>query len=52
MDERMYHTRGLAYLAKGDYDKAWADLKKCQALGGKVEEKDLDQLRKESGRSE
>jgi Tfp pilus assembly protein PilF len=47
-----YLYRGLAYSDKEDYDKAWADVKKCQTLGGTVDQKDLDKLRKASGRSE
>ena len=34
------------------YHKAWADVKECQRLGGKVNPKFLTLLRKASGRKE
>ena len=47
-----YPNRGLAYFARSDYAKAWADVNKCRALGGAVNPKFLDELRKATGRSE
>ncbi len=48
----LYKYRCCAYITKGDYDKAWADAKKCQTLGRTVDQTDMEELRKASGRSE
>jgi tetratricopeptide (TPR) repeat protein len=47
-----YKERCLAYTAKAIYDKAWADLKKCENLCGHLEPETRDKLSKASGRSE
>jgi len=44
--------RGLAYSRQGDFDKAWLDVKACQALGGRVKDSDLEALRQASGRTQ
>ena len=47
-----YYNRGVAFFQKKDYDKAWSDVKKCQALGGRVNPDFLKALRQASGRDE
>jgi tetratricopeptide (TPR) repeat protein len=43
-----YISRGKAYYFKGEYDKAWGDIKKAQGLGYKIPAEFLDTLRKAS----
>ena len=45
-------SRAAVHAAKGHYSKAWADVKACQRLGGKVHPMFLAKLRKASGREE
>lgn len=45
-----YLSRALAYFAKKEYENAWNDVHKAEALGGKVDPKFLEGLRKASGR--
>ncbi|UCC99730.1 MAG: tetratricopeptide repeat protein [Phycisphaerales bacterium] len=33
---RAYYERGLVYYNKGEYDKAWEDVRKAQSLGYQV----------------
>ena len=40
-----HHNRAIAYYFMRDYDKAWADVKACQRLGGKVYPGFLTELR-------
>ena len=47
-----YYNRATAYYYKGNYDKAWADVKTCRRLGVDVDPKLLAELRKVSGREE
>ena len=47
-----YNHRANVFLQKKDYDKAWADVKKCQSLGGQVSPDLLKSLRQASGRNE
>ena len=47
-----YYKRALLYYFRLDYDKAWADVKTCRKLGGKVTPGFLAELRKDSGREE
>ncbi len=35
-DARTYYERGLVYYNKGEYDKAWQDVRKAQSLGYQV----------------
>jgi len=44
--------RALAHYGKRENDKAWADVKECQRLGGQVHPQFLADLRKASGRDE
>ena len=45
-----YYNRALAHYFIRDYTKAWADVRACQRLGGKVHPRFLADLRKASGR--
>ena len=45
-----YIYRGLAFLLQDDFDKAWDDVKKTQALGAQFPPKFLKMLREASGR--
>ena len=45
-----YNDRAVAYYAKRNYTKAWADVKASQRLGGRANPKFLALLRKASGR--
>ena len=47
-----YNSRGFAYFQNKAYDKAWADVKKCQELGGSIDPDFLQKLRQASGRNE
>jgi hypothetical protein len=44
-----YSGRARTYYYKGEYDKAWKDVYKAQALGQKVDSKLLEKLPKASG---
>jgi tetratricopeptide (TPR) repeat protein len=48
----VFHDRAIAHSHRYDYEKAWADVKECQRLGGEVDPKFLAELRKASGREE
>jgi tetratricopeptide (TPR) repeat protein/TolB-like protein len=41
-----YENRGIVYYKKLQYDKAWEDVRACQRLGGTVDAKFLENLRK------
>ena len=41
-----YNNRGWIYCKKRDYDRAWADVRKCRELGGNVDSKFLAELSK------
>lgn len=45
-----YYNRARAYFSKEEYDKAWDDVHKVEELGGKLDPKFLEDLRKASGR--
>ena len=45
-----YNNRGAAYFYIKEYENAWNDVKKAQALGYKIDPKFLEMLRKASGR--
>ena len=45
-----YCNRGVAYLAKDQYDQGWEDVKKAQSLGIKTDPRFLEDLCKASGR--
>ena len=45
-----YYNRGLSYYFKREYDKAWDDVHKAQALGYQIHPGFLKALRKASGR--
>jgi len=45
-----YNNRGVVYYFAKEYDKAWADVHKAEALGGVVHPGFLDALKKASGR--
>jgi tetratricopeptide (TPR) repeat protein len=45
-------NRAAAHYFRKAYDKAWADVKKCRQLGGTPSRKLIEQLTKDSGRSE
>jgi hypothetical protein len=47
-----YNNRAAAYFGLRQYDKAWADAKKCQQLGGTLSPGFLQALAKMSGRTE
>ena len=47
-----YVNRGLVYLQKQEYDKAWGDVYKAKDLGAKVEADFIKELREASGREE
>jgi lipoprotein NlpI len=45
-----YNNRAIVYFYKGEYDKAWKDVHKAEALGYKPKPKFIEQLKAESGR--
>jgi len=45
-----YNGRGVAYYHKGEYDKAWEDVRKAQSFGYQVHPGFLEELREASGR--
>jgi tetratricopeptide (TPR) repeat protein len=45
-----YLSRARIYIMGNDYDKAWADVRKVEELGGTVSQELLDSLKKSSGR--
>ena len=45
-----YHNRADAYCRKGDYEKAWADVKTCLEKDWIVDPEFLLRLRQSSGR--
>ena len=48
-DPEAYSNRGLAYFYIKEYDKAWNDIKKAQALGVQILPEFLKMLREASG---
>lgn len=46
----VYESRAMSYYKKKQYDKAWEDINKLRSMGGKVDEKFLQGLKKDSGR--
>jgi tetratricopeptide (TPR) repeat protein len=48
----VYRNRAVLYHSRGDYDKAWTDVKSCRKLGGQVHPGFLAALQKASGRKE
>ena len=46
----VYISRGRVYYFKGEYDKAWEDIKKAQDLGYEISAEFLVDLRRASGR--
>jgi hypothetical protein len=49
-DAKAYNHRGVAYFYIKEYDSAWSDVNKAQALGGRIHPKFLQDLQKASGR--
>lgn len=49
---KLYISRGFLYYCKGDYDSAWADVKRCRELGGTPDTWLVRKLEEASGRSE
>lgn len=47
-----YKARSWAYARKGDYNRAWAEVKKCRELGGSMNDEFIKALSKASGRTE
>ena len=47
-----HFARAIGYAAVEEYDKAWADIRKYQELGGEVDPEFLETLKEASGRSE
>lgn len=47
-----YGRRAVSHFHKKQYDKAWADVRACQKLGGSVDEDSLKRLREASGKRE
>lgn len=47
-----YNNRAAAFFGLRQYDKAWADVKKCQQLGGTLSPGFLQDLAKKSGKTE
>ena len=47
-----YARRAFSHFKKGDFDKAWADVKMCQQLRYPVDRTFLADLREASGREE
>jgi len=47
-----YADRAVAHYYRKAYDRAWADVKTCRRLGGKVNPALLDALKNATGRSE
>ncbi|MFA5090730.1 MAG: tetratricopeptide repeat protein [Candidatus Omnitrophota bacterium] len=45
-----YYNRAVAYFHNKQYDKAWEDIHKAQALGGVIDSDFLGRLKKASGR--
>lgn len=45
-----YSNRAIGYYFKKEYDKAWDDVNKAQALGFQVPQGFIEELRKASGR--
>ena len=46
---KAYYNRGVIYYTIKEYDKAWADVKKIEALGHVVDPELLNALKKVSG---
>ena len=51
-DTSSYRFRAALHYRLRNYDKAWADVKTCQELGGTIHSKFLADLRKASGRNQ
>ena len=47
-----YNNRAVAWFFKKDYDKAWADVRRCRQVGGTPNPRFIEALRKASGRWE
>jgi tetratricopeptide (TPR) repeat protein len=47
-----YLLRARAFHRKGEFGRAWADVKKARALGAKVDEAFLEEIRRRVGRPE
>lgn len=47
-----YESRSIAFVFLKQYDKAWADVKKCRQLGMAIDPALLDRLHNETGRTE
>ena len=47
-----YFKIASAYYVSGDYDHAWADVKRCRDAGGKPAKNLVDALTKASGKTE
>jgi tetratricopeptide (TPR) repeat protein len=45
-----YYNRGNIYYSRGEYDKAWEDIRKAKSLGYKVSDEFLKTLREAAGR--
>ena len=50
-DPDPYVNRAVAYFLEKEYDKTWVDVKKAQALGGRINPEFLEKLRKTTGRN-
>jgi len=51
-DARTYYERGLIYYNKGEYDKAWQDVRKAQSLGYRVPPEFLSLLSESSQKNQ
>ncbi len=45
-----YKARAISYRLNKQYDKSWEDVNKARSMGGKIDEKFLEKLKKDSGR--
>ncbi|MCK9604312.1 MAG: tetratricopeptide repeat protein [Candidatus Omnitrophica bacterium] len=48
----LYNVRAIAYFSKQNYSRSWDDVHKCQGLGGYIDPKFLEELKRYSGRKD
>ena len=51
-DAKSYNSRAVTWFFKKDYNKAWADVKRCRQVGGTLHPRFIELLQQASGRRE